>query len=112
MAGASVTVVGALAAAGIDAAKVAVLAVLGAMVAFAAAVWGTRKVLQLLGYEVPSGVVDSGGGGGLSTSDVTGAEFAHELSAARAESARDGLWIDDWSSASGTGDADYHKWRY
>lgn len=108
------SVVAVLATAGIEAAKVAVLAVLGLMVAAAAAYFGVLKVAQLLG------VIPASSAAGLASSpsayDIQDREYSEAYADALAESDRDRLsessWGHHWSDASGTGSADVDRWRY
>lgn len=95
-----------LATAGIEVAQTAVLVVLGALIAFAAATYGTIKVLGMFGVNVapPSS--------GTSTASVLDAEHADDRRAFEHEAKNDDSWGDEWSNASGTGSADVSKWRY
>lgn len=98
-----------LATAGIDAAQTAVLVVLGALIAFAAATYGTIKVLEMFGIKVRGA---SGQTAGTSTASVLDAEHAEDRRTFEHEAKNNDSWGDEWSNASGTGSADISKWRY
>jgi hypothetical protein len=105
MANAALDAVMTAASGGVDAAKIAVLAVLGAFVAFAAAYFGTRKVLALLGYNVPPLWPSDDDVSGTFSDDVRDQEFSFHVEAVKRESR-----VDGWSSASGTRPADFDRW--
>jgi len=110
MAAGAASAVAVLASAGIDAAKVAVLAVLGMMVASAAAYFGVLKLAQLLGF-VPSSST-AGLASSPSSHDIQDREYSEALADSDRVSRADGSWGSEWSNASGTGDADVDRWRY
>lgn len=107
---ASLDALSGLATAGIGAAKVAVLVVLGAGVSYAAAMWGTIRVLKLFGVDVKGGA-DAGMAAPESTSSMLDAEYLDEKKHDDWERAIDDSWGEGWSDASGTRDADIARWR-
>lgn len=101
MAAGAATVLAELAASGIEAAKVAVLAVLGLMVSAAAAIYGVRKVLALLGSDTVGVPSDSAGA----------AQEWHDFERS-SQSEASGDWVYAWDNANGTrGVDDIDKWR-
>lgn len=99
-----------LATAGIELAKVAVLVVLGSLVAFSAAVFGTVKILQLFGVDVPSFL--PGDPRGITfQDDVMDVEYADAMAESSGEAMRSDGWGTGWNTANGTREADLAAWR-
>jgi hypothetical protein len=90
---------------GVEAAKFAVLAVLGAFVAFAAAYFGMRKVAVLLGAKLPPLWAADEDVPGSNSDSVRDDEYSLHVSDVKRDSR-----VDSWSNASGSRPADFDRW--
>lgn len=105
MANAALDAVVAAGVGGVNAAMVGVLVVLGGFLAFAAAYFGTRKVLVLLGFNLPPLWASDAEVPNVTSESVRDDEYELHVADVKRSSR-----VDGWSNASGTRSADFDRW--